>query len=279
MPSIWEVVLAGRADTPIPLTAPHAVISGWLDDPTSRPGASTAFGSQSEHGGRVKKWACGPPGAITGNDTRTGAWPRIVVQVRLLDDSLAARLNAATTPGTSVRLGAGYYQVCGPAQITAQATWPELRRWPGTRAWQVRFLTPACARRRNRTSPLLAPDALARGLADRWQQLDRASAPELTWRGTGPVWVSDLEGHSQVQILSRRARRGSGPPHQEEIISGFTGRVRYVCDDGTAAEAACFDALVAFAAFAGAGSHTAYGFGTIAPETTWQPPSVQAATQ
>ena len=44
MPSIWEVMLAGPADTAIPLTAPHAVISGWLDDPASRPGASTAVG-------------------------------------------------------------------------------------------------------------------------------------------------------------------------------------------------------------------------------------------
>ena len=50
MPSIWEVILAGPADTAIPLTAPHAVISGWLDDPISRPGASTAVGQQSEHG-------------------------------------------------------------------------------------------------------------------------------------------------------------------------------------------------------------------------------------
>lgn len=272
-------MLAGPADTDIPLTAPHAVISGWLDDPPSKPGAPTAAGRQSEHSDQVKKWACGSPRAITGDDTRTGTGSGIEVQVRLLDDALTARLQAAIPAGTTVQLGTGHYQVCGPAQMIAQATWPELRRWPGTRAWQVRFLTPACARRRNRASPLLAPDTLARGLAKRWQLLDPTTAPQLTWRGAGPIWVSDLDGHSEVKILSRRAHQDSGPPHQEEIISGFTGRVRYVCDGGTATEAACFDALLAFAAFAGAGAHTAYGFGTIAPEPTWQPPSVQAATQ
>ena len=158
--------------------------------------------------------------AAPGHHRRDRQGAGIVVQVRLLDDSLAARLQAATTPGTAVRLGAGHYRVRGPAQMTAHATWPELRRWPGTRAWQVRFLTPACARRRNRTSPLLAPDALARGLAERWQQLDPATAPGLTWRGTGPVWVSDLDGHSEVQILSRRVHRGGGPPRQGRSSPG-----------------------------------------------------------
>jgi len=171
------------------------------------------------------------------------------------------------------------YRVQSPPQVVAKASWQELRRWPGTRAWQVRFATPACARRRNRTAPLLAPEALARGLAERWRYLDPATAPEVAWREAGPVWVSDLDGHSEVQILSRRLGRAGRPVMQEEIISGFTGRVRYVCDHGSDADAACFDALLAFAAFAGAGSHTAYGFGVVVPEPTWQPPTVQMTGQ
>ena len=275
MPSIWEVTLAGPDDADIPLTAPHAVISRWLDDPApddARPGdVWPGDAPHSEHDGRVKKWACGPPRVVSGVG--------VAMQIRLLDDKLAGRLQAAATMGATVRLGTSHYQIDGPARMTAKAAWPELRQWPGTRAWQVRFRSPACARRRNRTSPLLAPDALARGLAERWQHLHPATAPELTWRGAGPVWVSDLDGHSEVQILSRRARREDQPPRSEEIISGFTGRVRYVCDHGTDTEAACFSALLAFALFAGAGSHTAYGFGTITPEPTWQPPTVQAATR
>ncbi len=275
MPSTWEVTLAGPADAPIPLTAPHAVISRWLDDPAPLRGTSPAEVPQSEHSGQVKKWACGPPRAISLADVGTG----IALQVRLLDDSLASRLRTDIKPGASVRLGVRHYQILGPAQLTAKMSWQELRHWPGTRAWQVRFLTPTCARRRNRAFPLLAPDALARGLAERWQHLDPATAPELTWRGTGPVWVSDLDGHSEVQILSRRVRREDAPAREEEIISGFTGRVRYVCDHGSDAEAACFGALLAFARFAGVGSHTAYGFGTVVAEPTWQPPTVQAAAQ
>ena len=272
MPSSWEVTLAGPADAAIPLAAPHAVISGWLDDPAQRartPGRGRA--PRSEHGGPVKKWACGPPRAV----------PRargIALQVRLLDDSLAGRLHAATAAGAAVRLG--------DQPLPGQRSCPDDRpggvarncaigRVPGP--GRCAFVTPACARRRNRTYPLLAPDALARGLAERWQHLHPATAPELTWRGTGPVWVSDLDGHSEVQILSRRVRRDGDSARREEIISGFTGRVRYVCDHGTDAEAACFAALLAFAAFAGAGSHTAYGFGTITPEPTWQPPTVRAA--
>ncbi len=82
-----------------------------------------------------------------------------------------------------------------------------------------------------------------------------------------------------MQILSRRLNRAGQQGMEEEIISGFTGRVRYVCDQGSDAEAACFGALLAFAAFAGAGSHTAYGFGVVTPELTWQPATVQAASR
>jgi CRISPR/Cas system endoribonuclease Cas6 (RAMP superfamily) len=149
-------------------------------------------------------------------------------------------------------------------------SWSDLRKPPAVGAWQVRFVTPTCTRRRNRAAPLLNPDALALGLAERWRLLDPATAPALPWLpGPGPVWVSDLDGHTEVQLLSRRTR-------QEEVISGFIGRVRYVCDQGNEAERAAFDALLNFAAFAGAGSHTAYGFGVVVPEPTWQPPTIRA---
>lgn len=273
MPSRWEVILAGPADPAIPLTAPHAVVSRWLDDPGPSRNAGTGSVVRSRHGDPVKKWACGPLRPLApGPDG-----PGIALEVRLLDDVLAARLRAATAPGAVVRLGNCEYRVRAPARRNAQASWPELRRWAGTRAWQVRFVTPACARRRNRATPLLAPEALARGLADRWQQLDSATAPQVGWRGNGPVWISDLDGRSAVQVLSRRLRRDGHAAVEEEIISGFTGRVRYVCDHGSDTDAAAFSALLAFAGFAGAGSHTAYGFGVVISEPTWQPPTVREA--
>ena len=269
MPSRWEVTLCGPADAGVPLAAPHAVVSGWLDDRAARPGGAGT--GQSGHGDQVKKWAFGPLRAATGGPAG------IVLQVRLLDDALAGRLTASTRPGTAVRLGSGHYQVREPALLVAQASWAGLGAAPVSRAWQVRFATPACARRRNRAAPLLSPDTLALGLAERWRLLDPATAPVPPWRpGSCPVWVSDLDGRTEVQLLPRTVRRGDGWERREEVISGFTGRVRYSCDQGNDAGATVFGALLAFASFAGAGSHTAYGFGVTVPEPTWQPPTIRA---
>ena len=89
------------------------------------------------------------------------------------------------------------------------------------------------------------------------------------------MFVSDIEGRSEAHILTRRAERGGQWQFIDEVISGFTGRVRYACDQGTDTEAADFGALMAFAAYAGAGSHTTYGFGVLRPEPTWQPPTLR----
>jgi hypothetical protein len=271
MPSRWEVALAGPAGGGVPLAAPHAVVSGWLDE---RPGPRDARAGRSGHGDQAKMWASGPLRALAGGHAG------IVIQVRLLDDALAGRLMASAAPGTAVRLGSRHYRVQEPARLVEHATWAELRAPPASRAWQVRFATPACVRRRNRAAPLLSPDALAFGLAERWRLLHPLTAPALPWLpAPGPVWVSDLEGRSEVQVLSRRARPGGGQERRQEVISGFVGRVRYVCDHGTDAEAAAFGALIAFASFAGAGSHTAYGFGVMVAEPTWQPPTMQDGTR
>jgi CRISPR-associated endoribonuclease Cas6 len=198
------------------------------------------------------------------------------MEVRLLDDTLEERLIRAACPGRAVRFGSGEYRVAAPARETGRASWAELRRWSGERAWQVRFASPVCLRRGNRTSPWPAPESVARGLAERWRLLDPGTAPPPPpARGAPSVWVSDIEGRSEAHILSRRVRSGGRPRLVEEVISGFAGRIRYVCDHGTEAEAANFGALLAFAAYAGTGSHTTYGFGVTCPEPTWQPPTVR----
>jgi hypothetical protein len=269
MPSRWEVALTGPRDAPVPLGAPQAVVSGWLDD---RPQASAARpGVQSAHSAAARPWACGPLRTCLTEAGGTVA----VLEVRLLDDALAGRLGRAVRPGRAVRLGAGEYQVAVPAREAGRASWADLRRWGGERAWQLRFVTPVCLRRGNRTSPWPAPESVARGLAERWQRLDPATAPPPE-RGPSAVWVSDIEGHSEAHILSRRGRRDGQWQVTEEVISGFTGRIRYVCDHGNETEAADFGALLAFAAYAGAGSHTTYGFGVVCPEPTWQPPTLRS---
>jgi len=265
MPSRWEVVLAGPADVAIPLAAPLAVVSGWLDDPARD-------SQRSGHGDQARKWAFGPLRTLppSGSDAEDA----IALQVRLLDDSLRGRLAAAVRPGAVVRLGESRYEIVEAAREVDQVSWPELRRWSGQRAWHVRFVTPTCLRRGSRTSPWPAPDSVARGLAERWRLLDPATAPPPPGHGAGPVWVSDIDGRSEVQVLIRRAQRAGQWRFEDELVSGFIGRLRYVCDHGSDAEAATFDALMAFAVFAGVGSHTTYGFGVVVPEPTWQPPTV-----
>jgi CRISPR-associated endoribonuclease Cas6 len=140
----------------------------------------------------------------------------------------------------------------------------------------MRFITPTCLRRNNRTSPWLAPESLARSLAERWQRLNSGTAPPPPGPGPGAVWISDLDGRSEVQVLTRRVNRGGSWHLEEEVISGFVGRIRFVCDTGTEDQAATFHALMAFAAFAGVGAHTTHGFGVTLPEPTWQPPTQTA---
>lgn len=273
MPSRWEVRLTGPRDAPVPLAAPQAVVSGWIDDPPRRGTVPVPEGVRSAHGGPARAWACGPLRTCPAGEVG-GAAGVMALEVRLLDDSLAGRLARSVVPGRRVRLGAGEYQVAAPPCETARAGWADLRRWGGERAWQVRFVTPVCLRRGNRTTPWPAPESVARGLAERWQRLDPETAPPPPGRGTPAVWVSDLEGRSEAHILTRRDKRGGQWMFTEEVISGFTGRIRYVCDHGTEAEAADFGALLALAAYAGAGSHTTYGFGVLRPEPTWQPPTL-----
>ncbi len=275
MPSRWEVALAGPGDAAIPLAAPLAIVSGWLDDPPrGGVGAGSVPGSRSGHGDQARRWAFGPlrtsgPGDSGGAIT--------VLQVRLLDDGLRDRLEAAVRPGAMIRLGEHQFQITEPPRELDQVPWRRLRQGSGRRAWQLRFVTPACLRRGNRTSPWPAPESVARSLAERWHRLDPATAPPLPAPGAGPVWVSDLDGRSDVHVLTRRVRKDGRWRFEDEMISGFIGRLRYVCDKGTDEEAAAFDALMEFAVYAGVGSHTTCGFGVVVPEPSWQPPTVRSA--
>ena len=199
--------------------------------------------------------------------------------MRLLDDDLSDRLLVAAKPGQVVRLGTHDYEITEEPRLAECVSWQALRRWPGTRAWQVRFITPACLRRGSRTSPWPAPESVARGLAERWHRLDPNTAPPCRGPGAGPVG-SDLEGHNEVQILTRNVRREGRWRLEDEVISGFVGRIRYVCDRGTDAEAAAFDALMAFAAFAARRlAHHLRVRGGARPEPTWRPPTIRAGGQ
>jgi CRISPR-associated endoribonuclease Cas6 len=257
VPSRWTITLAGAAGD-VPVTAPMAVVAGWLDDPPeAQPSANGAL--TVPHEASRRPWALTPPRRAKGPDGE----PITEFGVRLLDDALPERLLTEARPGRSVRLGRAQLSVVDPPRLMAHASWEQLAAWSGARAWQLNMLTPTTFRQRNRTTPWPAPDAVARGLLHRWRLLDPETAPAATSLDTRhTVWVSDLDGHSEVADL------------KGQVLSGFLGRVRYSCD-GPAEEACLFDAVISLAAYAGIGSHTTFGFGTVIAEPTWQPPSIR----
>lgn len=254
MPSTWQIPLTGAAGAGVPLTAPLAVVSGWLDARSdgsqtgSEPGLTPdAKDARSRHDAQARPWSVTPPQAV--------GRQRTVLEVRLLDDGLRDRLARVVVPGARVRLGSQHFTVADTASQVAAVGWEELARWSGERAWQVRFASPTTFRRGNRTSPWPDPVSVIRGLRARWDGLGHGPAPEPT---RGSVWVSDVDGRSDAVAM-----RGT-------VVTGFIGRLRYVCD-GSAEDAAAFAALMAFGRFAGVGSHTTAGFGCIIPEPTPQP--------
>jgi CRISPR-associated endoribonuclease Cas6 len=218
----------------IPLTAPHAVISRWLDE---------------NHKAPVKGYAVSPP---------RSQGPLTVLEIRLLDDGLTDRLLAGSPVGESVRLGRHHFTVAATPHADVVQPWEDLRPTTHNRAWEVEFASPVTFRRGSRTSPLPAPESILTSLISRWRQLHPATAPVVERGFAQSLWVSDIEGRSHTL------------PLRDTIVSGFVGRVRYV-SDGTPDQAQAVDALLRFASFAGIGSHTAFGLGTIAVRPTWQP--------
>ena len=234
MPSRWLITLDGPASSQIPVEAPHAVVSGWLD---------------IDHKAPVKPYSLAPPRSVGGFTA---------LEVRLLDDGLASRLLGGAPSGGRVRLGRHWFTVIAAAALQVRTPWTDLHRRPPSRAWEVSYLSPTTFRRRTRTSPWPAPDSVLTSLASRWRAVSPATAPKVNQATARSLWVSDLDGRSETLQL------------RETIVSGFVGRVRYVCD-GSRVEAAAVDALFAFAEYAGVGSHTAFGLGTATVTPTWQP--------
>lgn len=196
MPSRWEVALTGPRDVPVPLGAPQAVVSGWLDDRPRGSSPEARQAARSAHTAAARAWACGP---LRTCPTEAGGTVT-VLEVRLLDDALAGRLRRTVRPGRAVRLGAGEYQIAAPACETGRASWAELRRWAGERAWQVRFVTPVCLRRGNRTSPWPAGIGGA-----------RPGGPLAAARPGNGATVAESRGAVGVGERHRGAQRGAHP--------------------------------------------------------------------
>jgi CRISPR-associated endoribonuclease Cas6 len=268
VPSRWRVLLEGPVGITVPVEAPHAVVSRWLD------GGGT-------HRAPVKPYAISPP-TVEGDCT--------VLEIRLLDDTLAVRLLEGVVPGDAVRLGAHRFRVRDTPTMLDAVPWPDLSSrcapgapWADENAWRVVFASPTTFRNGNRSSPLPAPQAVLRGLLSRWRTLHPDTAPTLDGPEPRSAWVSDIEGRT---VVTRRAGT---------LLSGFVGHVRYACDPDRKPprppdpgrppnprtdppDPPVVASLLHFAEYAGIGSHTPFGFGTVHLDRTWTTPPTPAET-
>lgn len=179
MPSRWQVSLIGPVGVDVPVEAPHAVVSGWLD---------------TRHDAPRKPYSIAPP-FTDGGET--------VLGVGLLDDALAIRLTDGARPGSAVRLGRHHYRVAGPPQRTASMTWDDFGRLSPCRAWDVQFRSPTTFRRGGRSAPWPAPESVLTSIASRVPlPVDRPA--ELARH----VWVSDLDGSSDVLTIKQHLVSG-----------------------------------------------------------------------
>jgi CRISPR/Cas system endoribonuclease Cas6 (RAMP superfamily) len=160
----------------------------------------------------------------------------------------------ATRP---VRLGSqtGHF-LTDPIPLETRS-YEELFDCPVEAAHCVRFVTPTSVRDGNISSPFLEPSRLAKSAVKRWNKLVDNPTLLLDHRHAAGTWVSDLDGRNGIVTRHRIT------------ISGFVGRMRFVCP--TKDSARLFSTVWAFAEHAGIGSYTTSGLGRILREPTWQP--------
>lgn len=240
MPSRWLVPLTPVDLHRMELAHVHAAISGWFDT------------TSDDHTAELKPYSISPV-------RRLGRGCGI--EIGLLTAQAEGRLRRTAVPGAEVRFGRQFATVSAPPVLLLDQDWDDLAELTTDRAWTIRFETPASFRQGERTSPWPAPESLLRGLGQRWERWSGLPSRDLSPWVTRSIWVSDLDGASDVVALGRHDRRVH--------YSGFVGRIRYQCDDGDAA--AEVGPLFALADFAGVGAATAKGLGVARLEPTWQP--------
>lgn len=250
MPSRWRVTLPEIDPASVRLEHLHAVVCRWLDD------------GDDAHRAQAKPYSVSPPVA-----TRDGT----AVEVGLLTDKITHRFMQSVPVGTRVRLGSAWSTVRTAPQPVANIGWDNLASGADARAWCLRFLTPTTFRRGNAFTPSPALSAILGSLRRTWQDFAPTQLqPVVLDLSKDPVWLTDIDVASQVVHVNQR------------VVSGFTGRLRFVCDGG---DDVCdaVDRLVQLAEFAGVGAYTTRGFGMTRQEPTWatvqprRPPSQPAA--
>lgn len=236
MPSRWRVTLPGINPASVRLEHLHAVICGWLDD------------SDEAHRAQAKPYSVSPPIAAHGGTA---------VEIGTLTDQAADRLHQRAATGARVRLGSAWSTIHTPPHQIASTLWQALTTAGSSRAWCLRLLTPTTFRRRNAFTPTPALAAILGSLRRIWRTFAPADlSPLVLDLSSDPVWLTYIDVTSHVVRINER------------VVSGFIGRLRFVCD-ASDETATAVDALVRLAEYSGVGAYTTRGFGLAHREPTW----------
>lgn len=227
----WAVPVVGIDPARVKLDHLHAVACRWVDD---------------AHWASPKPWSLGGISALDGVQ---------VCEVVTLTAEVARRLGDRVTPGSRIKLGKQHGTILTSPQPMATRDWARLAEPTAASAWQVSFLSPTSFSNGSRFSPWPDPTPMGRSLIQRWNAVHPYSKVVVEPNAWSKVWVSDIDGHSETL-------RPAGL-----TVSGFLGRIRYVCTDPVVA--GVFDRLLQFAEFAGVGRYTTRGLGTVRLEPTW----------
>lgn len=248
MPILVHVRLSGSGPWQSNPRHLHQLLCRWLDADSRRPATRTP----AHHAGQ-KPWAAGPA-----RPTRDGA----VLSVRLLDDALLPVLIARAAPGRPVTFGSPSRGVTWHGRVSGLArrlnvdwAWITAPPPPATTGWRFRLLTPATFIRKQRYHTTLTPTTVLSGLSARWLACPAAPPP--------PALPEDSYQLSATTVTIPQPFDLDSMPS-----SALAGRFTVT----TSTEHAChaLGQLARFAALAGIGAKTAYGYGaaTVRPLLT-----------
>jgi len=235
----WAVPVAGIDPARVTFDQLHGVACTWLDDDTDH------------RQPRSKPWSVRPITIIDGIT---------IVEVSTLTGAAERVLHDRVQRGKPLRFGSQQGSIVAAPYPIVKLTWDAILRAPSSEAWSIAFLTPTSfSKGRNKFSPWPDPMSLAWSMMTQWNAVCPSPDVELRVerRKLAAIWVSDVDGRNEIISV------------KSLTVSGFRGRIRYVCDDP--AIAPVFSALLNLATFAGVGRYATHGLGTIALEPTWSP--------
>lgn len=218
----WSVPVAGVEPGYLEAPHVHALVTSWLGHDNTNP------------------WC------ITGTTAEDGV---LTIDLVTLTYEGGCRLGEQPLALRGIRLGAQHGVLLSDAIPRAVHSYDDLFQSTVNSADRIAFQTPTTIKNQHRTSPFLEPARIARSTARRWNNIVDDPALRLDENDATGVWVSDIDGRTEVVQL------------HGNTVSGFVGEMRFAYS--TPESATLFSRIWAFAELAGVGAQTATGFGRI----------------